>query len=96
MDFTLPDDWYSEGDTVIATTAISTPDVLFREAEALAKKRGVSRSKRYATAIAQYIEDERFLGGREQPDLVCGAEPKASELDSQLATMQSHSLRNDK
>ncbi len=49
-------------------TAISIPDALFREAEVLAKKRGISRSELYATAIADYVKDERFLGIREQLD----------------------------
>ena len=77
-------------------TAISIPDALFREAETLAKKRGMSRSELYATAIADYIKDERFQGVREQLDAVYGAEPKVSELDPELATMQSHSLPREK
>ena len=73
-------------------TAISIPDALFREAEALAKKRGVSRSELYATAIAEYVKDERFLGVREQLDAVYGADPKESELDADLTAIQSRSL----
>lgn len=77
-------------------TAISIPDDLFRETEALAKRRGISRSQLYATAVAEYVKDERFLGVREQLDAVYGAEPKDSELDAQLAKMQSHSLPMEK
>lgn len=77
-------------------TAISIPDALFREAEALAKKRGISRSELYATAIAAYVKDERFLGVREQLDAVYGAEPEDSELDAALAKMQSHALPKEK
>ena len=77
-------------------TAISIPDDLFREAETLAKRRGISRSELYATAIADYVQDERFLGVREQLDAVYGAEPKTSELDHELATMQSQSLPREK
>ncbi len=77
-------------------TAISIPDALFREAETLAKRRGISRSELYATAIANYVKDERFLGVREQLDAVYGAEPKASELEPELATMQSRSLPREK
>jgi hypothetical protein len=36
-------------------TAISLPDNVFREADALAKKLGLSRSQLYATAIAEYL-----------------------------------------
>jgi metal-responsive CopG/Arc/MetJ family transcriptional regulator len=77
-------------------TAISIPDDLFREAETLAKRRGISRSELYATAIADYVKDERFLGVREQLDAVYQAEPTASELDPELATMQSRSLPREK
>ncbi|MGA7537334.1 MAG: hypothetical protein WBW93_01060 [Steroidobacteraceae bacterium] len=77
-------------------TAISIPDALFREAETLAKRRGMSRSELYATAIADYVKDERFLGVREQLDAVYRAEPKESELDPELATMQSQSLPREK
>jgi len=77
-------------------TAISIPDALFREAETLAKRRGISRSELYATAIADYVKDERFLGVREQLDTVYGAEPKTSALDPELATMQSQSLPREK
>ena len=77
-------------------TAISIPDALFREAETLAKRRGISRSELYATAIADYVKDERFLGVREQLDAVYGTEPRASELDPELAAMQSQSLPKEK
>ncbi|HTY48790.1 MAG TPA: hypothetical protein VMB48_03765, partial [Steroidobacteraceae bacterium] len=72
------------------------PDALFREAETLARKRGLSRSELYATAIAAYVKDERFLGVREQLDAVYGAEPKESELDPELARMQSQLLPGEK
>lgn len=36
-------------------TAISLPDNIFREADTLAKKLGVSRSQLYATALAEYL-----------------------------------------
>jgi len=37
-------------------TAISIPDLLFREAEAFAKRRALSRSELYATAVAEYLQ----------------------------------------
>jgi hypothetical protein len=36
-------------------TAISLPDNVFHDADALAKKLGVSRSHLYATAVAEYL-----------------------------------------
>jgi len=87
---------YNHGYTAGVKTAISIPDALFREAESLAKKRGVSRSELYATAIAEYVRDERFLGVRERLDAVYGANPKESELDAELAAMQSQSLPTEK
>ena len=40
-------------------TAISLPDDLFEAADALAKELGVSRSKLYATAVAEYLARRR-------------------------------------
>ncbi len=36
-------------------TAISVPDRLFSAADALARKLGISRSRLYATAVAEYV-----------------------------------------
>lgn len=36
-------------------TAISLPDALFAEADAVATRLGVSRSELYATALAEYL-----------------------------------------
>lgn len=36
-------------------TAISIPDRLFASADALARKLGVSRSRLYTTAVAEYL-----------------------------------------
>ena len=36
-------------------TAISLPDSLFQEADAFAKRVGVSRSELYAAAVAEYL-----------------------------------------
>ena len=37
-------------------TAISLPDDLFRQAEALAKRLGIPRSQLYARALEEYLE----------------------------------------
>lgn len=41
-------------------TAISIPDSLFSSADALAKKLGMSRSRLYATALAEYVAKQRY------------------------------------
>ncbi len=40
-------------------TAVSVPDELFRRAEAAAKKQRMSRSRLYATALAEYLDRKR-------------------------------------
>ncbi len=47
--------------------AISIPDDLFEAAEALAQKLGLSRSRLYATALADYVAKHR---GRKTTDLL--------------------------
>jgi metal-responsive CopG/Arc/MetJ family transcriptional regulator len=73
-------------------TAISIPDPIFEEAERLAKERGLSRSELYAQAVAEYVNEQRHAGVREQLDAIYGAEPAASELDPLLGRMQAASL----
>jgi len=41
-------------------TAISVPDSLFASADALARKLGMSRSRLYATALAEYVAKQRY------------------------------------
>jgi predicted transcriptional regulator len=41
-------------------TAISVPDSLFASADALARKLGISRSRLYATALAEYVAKQRY------------------------------------
>jgi len=76
-------------------TAISIPDAIFAEAERFAKRRGLSRSELYATAIAEYVNGQRFLGVREQLDAVYGSNPDESKLDPVLTRLQSASLGKD-
>ena len=47
-------------------TAISLPDPVFDAAERLSKKRGMSRSEFYATAIQFYVQKENKAGITEQ------------------------------
>jgi hypothetical protein len=61
-------------------TAVSIPSVLFEQAEALAKQRGVSRSQLYAEALRQLVAsqanaavtasfDAAYAGGDDELDL---------------------------
>ena len=76
-------------------TAISIPDVIFEEAERVAKRRGLSHSELYAKAVDEYVKSERFLGVRERLDAVYGRDGQESRLDSALAALQSASLDQD-
>jgi predicted transcriptional regulator len=54
-------------------TAISLPDTIFRDADALAKKLGVSRSQLYATAVAEYLARRNGEQVKARLDQVYGA-----------------------
>lgn len=71
-------------------TAISLPDPLFAEAEQAAKRLRMSRSKLYATAIAQYLKERRSLGVTERLDEVYAEEK--SQIDPALHALQLRSL----
>lgn len=55
-------------------TAISIPDSLFSSADALAKKLGMSRSRLYATALAEYVAKQRNARVTERLDAVYATE----------------------
>lgn len=55
-------------------TAISLPDDLFDDAEALARKLDVSRSRLIALALAEYVAKHRAGRVTERLDAVYGAE----------------------
>jgi metal-responsive CopG/Arc/MetJ family transcriptional regulator len=67
-------------------TAISIPDTIFNEAEALAKKLGVSRSELYAKAVSAYVDEHRGEQIVEALNAVYSQE--SSELDAQLQQLQ--------
>ncbi|MDD5308955.1 MAG: hypothetical protein PHU25_16700 [Deltaproteobacteria bacterium] len=75
-------------------TAISVPDPLFREADALARKLSKSRSQLYAEALEAFVTEYRADRVREALDAVYGSEPSA--LDPQLDAMQRDALRNER
>ena len=74
-------------------TAISIPDALFESADALAERLGVSRSRLYQSAIAEYLAKHRSRKVSERLDAVYAS--LSSKLDPRLAKMQARSLRRD-
>jgi len=71
-------------------TAISIPDPIFREAEELAARLGLSRSELYVRAIKRYLERRRTSKVTEALDAIYG--DVESNLDPALATLQARSL----
>ena len=71
-------------------TAISIPDETFREADAVAKRLGMSRSELYARAVRSFLEAQRRSRVTERLNVVYEAE--RSELDPLLAALQAASL----
>lgn len=73
-------------------TAISLPDALFKAAESLAGRLGVSRSRLYATALEDYLARHQASRVSERLDAVYSAEP--SGLDPVIAAAQRRALQS--
>lgn len=71
-------------------TAISLPDPLFAEAEQVAKRLRMSRSKLYAKAIGRFVKQHRSRSVTEQLNDVYSKEE--STLDPVLYALQLKSL----
>ena len=73
-------------------TAISIPDTVFRSAEQLADRLGVSRSELYTNAVAELVEKHRndLITARLNEIYVTGGEESA--LDREIAILQYRSL----
>ena len=74
-------------------TAISIPDELFEFAEQFARRRGLSRSELYTTALRHYLQQHRSEAITEQLNAVYDSE--ASTLDPAFAHAQSRTLPKD-
>ena len=74
-------------------TAISVPDNLLRSADTLAERLGVSRSKLFSRALADYVakHGERSITAR--LNAICRTED--SRLDPALRRLQARSLPRD-
>ena len=74
-------------------TAVSIPDHVFRAAETLANRLGISRSELFARALTAYTKDHQHDKVRQALDLVYDEEP--SRLDAALSQMQWESVSKD-
>ena len=73
-------------------TAVSLPDPVFHEAEQLAKRLRVPRSRLYATAIASFVKQHRRRGVTEALNAVYGDDAEQSKLDPILRKLQERSV----
>jgi len=60
-------------------TAVSIPDKLFRSADSLAKRLGMSRSQLYATALADFLSRRQNQQVKELLDAIYGKEESAPD-----------------
>ena len=73
--------------------AVSVPDKLFKSGDALAKRLGVSRSRLYSNALADFIAKHRGKRITERLNAVYGSED--SRLDEVINELQVRSLPAD-
>jgi metal-responsive CopG/Arc/MetJ family transcriptional regulator len=73
--------------------ALSIPDELFESAESLGKRLGVSRSRLYATALADYVAKHQSRKVTARLDAVYATEE--SRLDRSFRRAQARSLPRD-
>jgi metal-responsive CopG/Arc/MetJ family transcriptional regulator len=73
--------------------ALSIPDELFESAEAVCKRLGISRSRLYATALAEYVAKHRGRRTTERLDAVYAA--LDSRLDSGTRRLQKRSIPSE-
>jgi metal-responsive CopG/Arc/MetJ family transcriptional regulator len=74
-------------------TAISIPDKIFRSADVLAKRLGVSRSELYATAVNEFLSKHRNRQVTARLDEVYTEED--SSMPSSLTQMQARALPHE-
>lgn len=73
--------------------ALSIPDELFESAETLGKRLGVTRSRLYATALADFVAKHQSRKVTARLDAVYAAED--SRLDTTTRRLQARSLPRD-
>lgn len=73
--------------------ALSIPDELFNKAESVGKRLGVSRSRLYATALAEFLAKHHDRKITERLDAVYGS--GHGRLDSATRRLQKRSLATE-
>jgi hypothetical protein len=73
--------------------ALSIPDDLFESAEILSKRLGLSRSRLYATALADFLAKHRGRKVTERLDAIYAVEQ--SRLEPAVRRLQRRSLGED-
>jgi metal-responsive CopG/Arc/MetJ family transcriptional regulator len=73
--------------------AVSIPDELFESGETLSKRLGVSRSRLYATALAEFVAKNRGRKITERLNAIYASED--SRLPRALRRLQSRSLTRE-
>ena len=76
-------------------TAISLPDPLFRAAEGLAKRMGLSRSELFQRALQEFLRDHKDAGVTEELNVVYSQDSEESPIDPLLEQLQLNSLPKD-
>jgi metal-responsive CopG/Arc/MetJ family transcriptional regulator len=84
------DKWYEYDHTLGMKTAVSIPDKIFRSADSLARRLGMSRSKLYATALADFLSRRQGQQVKERLDAIYSDEE--SMMDPNLIKLQIKSL----
>ena len=72
-------------------TAISIPDDIFASADKLAGRLGVSRSRLYATAVAEFLAKHRTVDVTARLNAVYARNPSA--LDKRVRRAQARTVR---
>ncbi len=77
-------------------TAISISDTVFRSAEQLAARLGVSRSELYSKALAELIEKHRDDLVTSRLNSIFGMDEEGASLDPDISLLQHRSLSRKK
>jgi hypothetical protein len=84
---------YNQGYTNSMKTGISIPDKVFRSADALAKRLGITRSELYANAITEFLSKHQSRHVTARLDAVYAEED--SSLSPNLIQLQAKSLAHE-
>lgn len=76
-------------------TAISLPDPLFRAADRLAKRMGLSRSELFQRALQAFLQEHEEAGVTESLDKVYGLGSEGAYIDPLLEQWQLNSIPKD-